>query len=84
MAPSSPVDVIGLLAAAVRDPDPVIFHEHKSLYATKGEVPDGEIVDKLGTAKILGPAATATIVALRAHGAARARSGRDARERARN
>ena len=35
VAPSSPVDVIGLMAAAVRDPD-VIFHEHKSLYATKG------------------------------------------------
>ena len=45
VAPSSPVDVIGLLAASVRDPDPVIFLEHKSLYATKGEVPDGEIVD---------------------------------------
>ena len=45
VAPSSPVDVIGLMAAAVRDPDPVIFHEHKALYAFKGEVPDGEIVD---------------------------------------
>ena len=33
VAPSSPVDVIGLLAASVRDPDPVIFLEHKSLYA---------------------------------------------------
>jgi pyruvate dehydrogenase E1 component beta subunit len=58
VAPSSPVDVIGLLAASVRDPDPVIFLEHKSLYATKGEVPDGEIVDKLG------PGKDATIVAL--------------------
>ena len=64
VAPSSPVDVIGLLAAAVRDPDPVIFLEHKSLYATKGEVPDGEIVDKLGTAKILRPGKDATILAL--------------------
>ena len=64
VAPSSPEDVIGLLAAAVRDPDPVIFFEHKSLYPTKGVVPDGEIVDKLGTAKILRPGKDATILAL--------------------
>ena len=64
VAPSSPIDVIGLLAAAVRDPDPVIFLEHKSLYATKGEVPDGEIVDTLGTAKIVRPGKDATILAL--------------------
>jgi pyruvate/2-oxoglutarate/acetoin dehydrogenase E1 component len=64
VAPSSPRDVIGLLAAAVRDPNPVIFFEHKSLYATKGEVPDGEIVDTLGSAKILRPGKDATIVAL--------------------
>ena len=55
-----PIDV-GLLAASVRDPDPVIFLEHKSLYATKGEVPDGEIVDTLGTAKILRSGKDATI-----------------------
>jgi acetoin:2,6-dichlorophenolindophenol oxidoreductase subunit beta len=64
VAPSSPVDVIGLMAAAVRDPDPVIFHEHKALYAFKGEAPDGEIVDTLGTAKILRPGNDCTIVAL--------------------
>ena len=64
VAPSSPVDVIGLMAAAVRDPDPVIFHEHKALYAVKGEVPDGEIVDSLGTAKILRPGKDCTILAL--------------------
>jgi len=64
VAPSTPRDVIGLLAAAVRDPDPVIFFEHKSLYATKGEVPDGEIVDTLGTAKIVRPGKDATILAL--------------------
>jgi pyruvate dehydrogenase E1 component beta subunit len=64
VAPSSPVDVIGLLAAAVRDPDPVIFFEHKSLYAMKGEVPDGEIIDKLGTAKVLRPGKDCTILAL--------------------
>jgi pyruvate dehydrogenase E1 component beta subunit len=48
----------------VRDPDPVIFLEHKSLYATKGEVPDGEIIDTLGTAKIVRPGKDATILAL--------------------
>lgn len=64
VAPSSPIDVVGLLAAAVRDPDPVIFFEHKSLYAVKGEVPEGEIVDTLGTAKILRPGKDATIIAL--------------------
>ena len=64
VAPSSPIDVIGLMAAAIRDPDPVIFHEHKALYATKGEVPDGEILDVLGKAKILRPGKDCTIVAL--------------------
>jgi acetoin:2,6-dichlorophenolindophenol oxidoreductase subunit beta len=64
VSPSSPVDVIGLLAAAVRSDDPVIFLEHKSLYAVKGEVPDGEILDTLGTAKILRPGTDATILAL--------------------
>ncbi len=64
VAPSTPRDVIGLLAAAVRDPDPVIFFEHKSLYATKGEVPDGEIVYQLGTATIARPGKDATVLAL--------------------
>ena len=64
VAPSSPADVVGLLAASVRSDDPVIFFEHKSLYATKGEVPDGEIVDTLGTAKVLRAGKDATILAL--------------------
>jgi pyruvate/2-oxoglutarate/acetoin dehydrogenase E1 component len=64
VAPSTPRDVVGLMAAAVRDPDPVIFFEHKSLYAVKGEVPDGEIVDTLGTARIVRPGRDATILAL--------------------
>jgi pyruvate dehydrogenase E1 component beta subunit len=64
VAPSNPRDVIGLMAAAVRDPDPVIFFEHKSLYPTKGEVPDGEIVDTLGSARIVRAGRDATILAL--------------------
>jgi len=66
VAPSTPADVKGLLAAAVRDPDPVIFFEHKGLYATKGEVPDGELVDCLGTAKVLRQGSDVTLVALAA------------------
>jgi pyruvate/2-oxoglutarate/acetoin dehydrogenase E1 component len=64
VAPSTPEDLIGLFAAAVRDPDPVMFIEHKGLLATKGEVPDGEIVDELGRAKIVRPGRDATIVAI--------------------
>jgi pyruvate/2-oxoglutarate/acetoin dehydrogenase E1 component len=66
VAPSCPADVIGLFAAAVRDPDPVIFFEHKSLYGMKGDVPDGEHVDKLGTAKVLRDGSDVTILALAA------------------
>ncbi len=66
VAPSTAADVKGLLAAAVRDPDPVLFFEHKSLYATKGEVPDGEHVDTLGTAKVLRQGGDVTILALAA------------------
>jgi len=66
VAPSTPADVKGLLAAAVRDPDPVLFFEHKSLYATKGEVPDGDHVEPLGTARVLARGDDATIIALAA------------------
>jgi acetoin:2,6-dichlorophenolindophenol oxidoreductase subunit beta len=66
VAPSNPADVVGLFAAAVRDPDPVMFFEHKGLYATKGEVPDGELLDTLGSAKVLRNGGHATIVALAA------------------
>jgi pyruvate/2-oxoglutarate/acetoin dehydrogenase E1 component len=64
VAPAFPADVKGLLAAAVRDPDPVLFFEQKSLYSLKGEVPDGEYVDELGKAKVLREGRDCTIVAL--------------------
>jgi pyruvate dehydrogenase E1 component beta subunit len=66
VAPSTPADVKGLMAAAIRDPDPVLVFEHKSLYPTKGEVPDGELVDRLGTARVLQVGDDLTIVALAA------------------
>ena len=64
VAPSNPRDVIGLLAAAIRDPDPVVFFEQKSLYPTKGYVPDGEIIDELGVASTIVQGSDVTIVAL--------------------
>ena len=66
VAPSTPADAKGLLAAAIRDPDPVLVFEQKSLYGVKGEVPDGEHVDKLGTARVLRGGKDCTIVALAA------------------
>jgi pyruvate dehydrogenase E1 component beta subunit len=66
VAPSTPADVVGLMAASVRDDDPVIFFEHKALYATKGEVPDHEHVDTLGAARILREGTDVTIAALAA------------------
>ncbi len=66
VAPSTPADVIGLLAAAVRDDDPVLFCEHKGLYASKGEIPDGELVDTLGSAKVLRSGGDITLLALAA------------------
>ncbi len=66
VAPSSPHDVIGLLAAAIRDPDPVLFFEQKSLYGSKGEISGGEIFEPLGRAKVLTEGGDATILALAA------------------
>ena len=66
VAPSNPADMFGLLAAAIRDPDPVIVCEHKALFATKAEVADGEHVTPLGVAAIARPGSDATIVALAA------------------
>jgi acetoin:2,6-dichlorophenolindophenol oxidoreductase subunit beta len=64
VVPSSATDMIGLFAAAVRDPDPVIVVEPKVLYSRKEEVPDGEIVDRLGEAKVLRQGGDVTICAL--------------------
>jgi acetoin:2,6-dichlorophenolindophenol oxidoreductase subunit beta len=64
VAPSTPADVKGLLAASIRDPDPVLFFEQKSLYATKGDVPEGEHVVELGKASVLRRGDDVTIVAL--------------------
>jgi len=64
IAPAFPADVKGLIAAAVRDDDPVLVFEQKSLYSLKGEVPEGEHVDELGKARVLRRGKDCTIVAL--------------------
>jgi pyruvate dehydrogenase E1 component beta subunit len=64
VAPSTPRDMVALMAASIRDPDPVVFFEHKGLMGTKGEVPDGELVDELGTAVVVREGTDVTIAAL--------------------
>ncbi len=66
VAPSTPADVVGLMVSAIRDPDPVIFCEHKALFATKGDVPDREHVVPLGQARIAREGTDCTIVSLAA------------------
>ncbi len=66
VAPSNAADVKGLLAASIRDPDPVLFFEQKSLYGVKSGVPEGEHVVPLGQAAIAREGSDVTIVALAA------------------
>lgn len=66
VAPSNAADIKGLLAAAVRDPDPVLFFEQKSLYGNKSDVPDGEHVVPMGKAAVVRDGSDVTIVALAA------------------
>src|SRR5262249_31315251 len=64
VAPATPADAKGLLAAAIRDDDPVIYCENKLLYDVKGEVPEGEYVIPLGQADIKRGGSDVTIVAI--------------------
>lgn len=66
VAPSTPSDVVGLMAAAVRDPDPVVFFEHKALMATSEDLPEGEIVGELGKARVAREGTDLTLTALAA------------------
>jgi 2-oxoisovalerate dehydrogenase E1 component beta subunit len=62
--PAFPADAKGLLIAAIRDPNPVVFLEHKGLYRkVRQEVPEGEYVVPLGRAAIVRPGRDATVVA---------------------
>jgi len=63
VAPSTPADAAGLLRAAIRDDDPVLFIEHKGLYGRKGEAPPPGHVVPIGLADIKRPGADVTVVA---------------------
>jgi pyruvate/2-oxoglutarate/acetoin dehydrogenase E1 component/TPP-dependent pyruvate/acetoin dehydrogenase alpha subunit len=60
--PSTPYDAKGLLKAAIRDDNPVMFIEHKMLYGTKGPVPEEDYVIPLGVADIKRPGKDVTLI----------------------
>jgi pyruvate/2-oxoglutarate/acetoin dehydrogenase E1 component len=60
--PSTPYDAKGLLKAAIRDDNPVMFIEHKMLYKEKGPVPEEEYIIPLGVADIKRPGKDLTLV----------------------
>ena len=62
IVPSNPYDAKGLLKAAIRDDDPVIFMESEQMYGDKGEVPDGEYILPIGVADIKREGNDVTIV----------------------
>src|SRR4051794_40826779 len=62
--PATPADAKGLLAAAIRDPDPVVVLEPKLVYRTaRGEVPDGDHVVPLGKARVAREGSDVTLIA---------------------
>ncbi|GHG84899.1 alpha-ketoacid dehydrogenase subunit beta [Streptomyces lanatus] len=63
-APATPADVIGMMAAAIRSDDPVVFFEHKGLLASKGAPPPPGHVVELGRAAVVREGADVTLVAL--------------------
>lgn len=63
VVPSTPEDVKGLLLSAIRDPDPVLFFEHKKCYRSiKGKVPDGDYIIPIGQAKVVRTGDDLTII----------------------
>ena len=62
--PSTPIDLVGLFAASVRDDDPVLFLEQKALYTVKGDVPDGDVCFELGKAAVRRIGADAAVVTI--------------------
>jgi acetoin:2,6-dichlorophenolindophenol oxidoreductase subunit beta len=66
VAPSNPADAYGLLRAAIDDPNPVLFFEHKNMYNDKGELSDDPQPVEIGRAAVVRPGDGATVVATQA------------------
>jgi acetoin:2,6-dichlorophenolindophenol oxidoreductase subunit beta len=64
VAPSNPADVIGLMASAIRSDDPVVFFEHKGLFASKGDTAPEDYLVPLGEAAVARPGTDITVVSL--------------------
>jgi acetoin:2,6-dichlorophenolindophenol oxidoreductase subunit beta len=64
VAPATPSDVVGLMAAAIRSDDPVVFFEHKGLFASKGEPAPPDHLVELGQARVARDGDDVTVVAL--------------------
>lgn len=62
VAPGTPHDAKGLLKSAIRSDDPVLFIEHATLYQARGEVPEGEVLEPIGVAKVQRPGRDVTLV----------------------
>lgn len=63
LMPSNPADAKGLLKAAIRDDSPVVFIEHRGLYWTRGQVPEGDYIVPIGKAEIIREGHDVTVVA---------------------
>ena len=62
VSPGTPADAKGLLKAAIRDDNPVLYIEHAAMYQVKGEVPDGDYTVPIGVSKVQRPGSDVTIV----------------------
>ena len=64
ISPTTPYDAKGLLKSAIRSDNPILFCEHKQLYQTKGEVPEGDYTIPIGVADVKKPGKDVTVIAV--------------------
>ncbi len=62
VAPGTPRDAKGLLKSAIRSDDPVLFIEHATLYQVRGDVPEGDLLEPIGVAKVQRPGRDVTLI----------------------